>query len=225
MELVDVDTQQAYDRIRATIITLELAPGTLVNEQQLAEDLNMGAVPVREALKLLAHDELIVITPRHGLYVADISLPELEQISEVRLTLEPLCAGLAARRATADDLTVLEALRREQAAIEPGDSRRLLDVDHKFHQAIVRAAGNRYLIRILEHLFGLSQRLWYLALPQLDVLPSAVAEHLKMVEAIKSRDADRARKIMYTHVNEFYDSVRNILQASERHKFRDPDRP
>ena len=217
MELVDVDTRQAYDRIRETIITLELAPGTLVNEQQLAEDLHMGAVPVREALKLLAHDELIVITPRHGLYVADISLPDLEQISEVRLTLEPLCAGLAARRATSDDLTVLEALRTEQAAIDPGDSRRLLDVDHKFHQAIVRAAGNKYLIRILEHLFGLSQRLWYMALPRLDVLPTAVAEHLKMVAAIKSRDADQARKIMHDHVSEFYDSVRNILDSSAKY--------
>jgi len=126
MELDDVDTQHAYNRIREAIITLELAPGTLVNEQQLAEDLHMGSVPVREALKLLAHDELIVITPRHGLYVADISLPDLEQISEVRLTLEPLCAALAAQRATTDDLTVLEALRKEQAATAPSDSRCLL---------------------------------------------------------------------------------------------------
>ena len=216
MELVDVDTQQAYDRIREAIITLELAPGTLVNEQQLAEDLHMGAVPVREALKLLAHDELIVITPRHGLYVADINLPDLEQISEVRLTLEPLCAGLAAQRATTDDLTVLEALRQEQAATAPGDSRRLLDVDHKFHQAIVRAAKNKYLIRILEHLFGLSQRLWYMALPQLDSLPTAVAEHLEMVESIKTQDAVRARKIMHDHVKEFYDRVRAILNSCEK---------
>ena len=104
MELVDIDTQHAYSRIRDAIITLELAPGTLVNEQQLAEVLKMGAVPVREALKLLAHDELIVVTPRHGLYVTDISLPDLEQISEMRLTLEPFCAGLAAQRATTDDL-------------------------------------------------------------------------------------------------------------------------
>jgi DNA-binding GntR family transcriptional regulator len=218
MELVDVDTQHAYDRIREAIITLELAPGTLINEQRLAEDLQMGAVPVREALKLLAHDELIVITPRHGLYVADINLPDLEQISEMRLTLEPLCAGFAAERATADDLTVLEALRKEQAATSPADSRRLLDVDHKFHQAIVRAAKNKYLVRILEHLFGLSQRLWYLALPQLDMLPTAVAEHLELVESIKSKDADRARKIMYDHVNEFYDRVRQILNASDKAK-------
>ena len=211
MELVDVDTQHAYDRIRESIITLELAPGTLVNEQKLAEDLDIGPVTVREARKLLAHDELVVITPRHGLYVADISLSDLEQISEVRLKLEPLCAGLAAQRATTDDLAVLEALRKDQAAIAPSDSRRLLDVDHRFHQAIVRTAKNKYLIRILEHLFGLSQRLWYMALPKLDMLPTAVAEHLKLVESIKSKDADRARKIMYDHVKEFYDCVRNKL--------------
>ncbi len=214
MELVDVDTQQAYDRIRASIITLQLAPGALVNEQQLTEELHMSPVAIREALKLLAHDELVVITPRHGLYVADINLPDLEQISEMRLTLEPLCAGLAARRATADDLAVLEALREQQAATAPADSRHLLDVDHKFHQAVVKAAKNKYLSRILEHLFGLSQRLWYRALPKLDMLPSAVAEHLELVESIKSKDADRARKIMYDHVNEFYDRVRRILKAS-----------
>jgi DNA-binding GntR family transcriptional regulator len=216
MELVDVDTKHAYNRIRETIITLELAPGTLVNEQQLAEDLNMGSAPVREALKLLAHDELIVITPRYGLYVADINLPDLEQISEVRLELEPFCAGLAAQRATTDDLMVLEALRKEQLATPPSDSRRLLDVDHKFHQAIVRAAKNKHLIRTLEHLFGLSQRLWTMALPQLDILPTAVAEHLKMVESIKSKNADRARKIMYDHVKEFYDCVRGVLISSAK---------
>jgi DNA-binding GntR family transcriptional regulator len=132
----------------------------------------------------------------------------------MRLALEPLCAGLAARRATADDLAVLEALRGQQTATAPGDSRHLLNVDHKFHQAIVRAAKNKYLARILEHLFGLSQRLWYLALPKLDMLPSAVAEHLELVESIKSKDADRAQKIMYDHVNEFYDRVRRILKAS-----------
>jgi DNA-binding GntR family transcriptional regulator len=111
---------------------------------------------------------------------------------------------------------VLEALRQEQATTDPSDCRRLLDVDHKFHQAIVRAAKNKYLIRILEHLFGLSQRLWYMALPQLDSLPTAVAEHLEMVESIKSRDAVRARKIMHDHVKEFYDRVRIILNSCEK---------
>jgi DNA-binding GntR family transcriptional regulator len=219
MELERVDTQRAYDIILAKITTLELAPGAAINEQRLAEELNMGTVPVREALKLLAHDSLVVITPRHGLYVADVSRPDLEQISELRLSLESLCARLAAQRATPDDLVVLEVLRQEQAAqaeIEATTdlgqaSQRLFELDHKFHQAVAQAAHNRYLARTLDQFYGLSQRLWYLALPGLGFLPASVEKHLELVEAIKAGDADRAEQVMHDHVQEFYDRVRGIL--------------
>ena len=213
MELVQVDTQRAYEKIREEIITLKLAPGSLINEQHLAEELNLGAAPTREALKLLAHDELVSITPRHGLYIADISVPDLEQLSEMRLTLESLCARLAARRADDDDLMILEALRKEQTSIPPEDSHRLLDIDHKFHQTLVQAAKNKYLARTLEHFFGLSQRLWYMALPHLDFLPTAVAEHLDIVEAIKNRDEDGAAKMMHDHVMAFYGKVKEVLET------------
>jgi DNA-binding GntR family transcriptional regulator len=215
MELVRVDTQRAYELIREKITTLELGPGTSINEQQLAEDLDMGPVPVREALKLLAHDDLVVITPRHGLYVADVDVPDLEEISEMRLSLESLCAQLAAQRATPDDLVVLEALSQEQSAIPPADSRRLFEFDHRFHQAIARAAHNKYLARTLDHLFGLSQRLWYLALPHIEFLPGAVEKHLDLVEAIKDRDAARAEQIMSGHVQDFYSKVREVLTAKD----------
>jgi DNA-binding GntR family transcriptional regulator len=213
MELVAVDTQEAYGRIREAIVTLELPPGSLIDERQLGETLLVGTAPMREALKLLAHDGLVALTPRHGLYVADISMADLEQISEVRLVLEPLCAELAARRATPDDLSVLDALRREHAGISSGNHRHLLDVDHKFHQAVVRAAGNAYLVRIMEHLFGLSQRLWYLALPKLDMLATAVAEHLALMAAIEDGNAEDARRIMHAHVKDFYDRVRPLLEG------------
>jgi DNA-binding GntR family transcriptional regulator len=215
MELVRVDTQRAYELIKEQIATLELAPGATINDQHLAQNLDMGLVPVREALKLLAHDDLVVITPRHGLYVSEVSVSDLEQISEMRLSLESLCARLAAQRATSDDLVILDALRREQADIPPEDSRRLFDVDHRFHQAVARAAHNKYLARTLDHFFGLSQRLWYLALPHLGFLPSAVGKHLDLVEAIKSGDADRAEGIMRDHVQDFYDRVRDVLAAKD----------
>jgi DNA-binding GntR family transcriptional regulator len=211
MKLVRVDTQRAYELIWDKITTLELAPGAHINEQLLAKELDMGLVPVREALKLLAHDNLVVITPRHGLYVADVNLPDLEQISEMRLTLESLSARLAAQRATPDELVVLEALRQEQAATSAEDSRRLFEVDHKFHRAIARAAHNKYLAETLDRFFGLSQRLWYLVLPHLGFLPSAVEKHLYLVEAIQAGDAERAEEIMRHHVGEFYDQVREIL--------------
>ena len=222
MELERVDTKRAYELIRERITTLELAPGSPLNEQQLAEDLDMGLVPVREALKLLAYESLVVITPRHGIYVADVDVPDLEQLSEMRLTLESLSARLAAQRATSDDLVVLEALRQEQASTPTEESRRLFDVDHKFHQAIAQAAHNKYLADSLERLFGLSQRLWYKlvveppgSLPHHRFLPSAVEKHLDLVEAIKAGDADRAGRIMGSHVQEFYDQVRETLVASD----------
>jgi DNA-binding GntR family transcriptional regulator len=213
MELERVDTKRAYQRIREQITTLELAPGSVINDQQLARTLDMALAPVREALKLLAHENLVVITPRHGLYVADVNVPDLEQLSEMRLALEGLSARLAAQRATDDDNAVLEALRQEQASTPAEDSRRLFDVDHKFHQAIAQAAQNKYLAASLESLFGLSQRLWYLALPSLGFLPSSVEKHLELVEAIKTRDGDQAERIMREHVKEFYAQVRKILQA------------
>ena len=215
MKLERVDTIRACDLIRERITTLELAPGVPINEQQLAAELEMGLVPVREALKLLAYENLVVITPRHGMYVADVNVPDLEQVSEMRLTLEGLSARLAAERATPDDLIVLEALRQEQAGTPTGDSRRLIAVDHKFHQAVARAAHNKYLADSLERFFGLSQRLWYLALPRLETLPTAVEKHLELVEAIANRDGDRAEEIMRKHVADFYGQVREILETME----------
>ena len=215
MEPAQVDTQEAYRLIRKRITSLDLAPGTPINEKHLAADLEMGLAPVQEALKLLAHDNLVVMSPRHehGTYVAHVHLADLDQLSQVRLTLESLSARLAAELATAEDLAALEALRWEQAAIPAEDSQGLLNLDQRFHQAIAQAAQNAYLADTLERFFGLSQRLWYLALPRLDVLPAAVKEHLDLVEAIEGRDADRAAQIMHDHVKSFYDKVREALTA------------
>ena len=213
MEVDRVDTKRAYELIREQITTLELEPGAVINEQALASGLGMGLVPVREALRLLAHENLVVITPRHGPYVADVNVPDLEQLSEMRLALEGLSARLAAQRATADDIVILEALRKEQASTPAEDSRRLFDIDHKFHQAVARSAHNKYLADSLERLFGLSQRLWYLVLPQLGFLSGAVEKHLDLVQAIERGDGDEAEQIMRRHVQEFYDQVRDILST------------
>jgi DNA-binding GntR family transcriptional regulator len=215
MELERIDTKRAYDLIRERITTLQLAPGAVIDEQELAASLDMGLAPVREALKLLVHDGLVLITPRHGILVSDLNIPDLDQLSEMRLALEGLSARLAAQRATADEVVILEALRREQAQTPADDSHRQFAIDHKFHEAIARAAHNKYLAESLERLFGLSQRLWYLALPHLGFLPTAVEKHVDLVEAIQARDAERAEAIMREHVAEFYDQVRQILAKEE----------
>jgi DNA-binding GntR family transcriptional regulator len=142
------------------------------------------------------------------LYVADVTLADLEQLSEMRLALEALSAKLAAQRAAADDLAVLDALC---AAQKTTDAAELFALDHKFHQAIAQAAHNKYLAQTLDRFFGLSQRLWVLALPHLDFLPAAVGEHLNLAAAIREGDDGRAAQIMRHHVQDFYDKVRQIL--------------
>jgi len=215
MELVRVDTQRAYDVIWEKITTLELAPGAPINEQELAESMDMGTVPVREALKWLAHENLVEVTERHGIYVADVNTDDLQQLSEMRLSLESLSARLAAERAVADDLVVLKALRKEQEALTAEEGRRLFDMDHRFHQAVAKAAHNRYLAQTLDRLFGLSRRLWYLLLPHLETLSSSVEMHVNLVGAIEDGDPDRAEEIMHEHVKEFYDEVREIMESQD----------
>lgn len=213
MELVRVDAQRAYDLIWEKITTLELPPGAAINEQELAETLDMGASPVREALKWLAHENLIDVTERHGIYVSGVDVEDLQQLSEMRLSLESLSARLAAKRAEPDDLVVLKALRKDQEALEAEESRSLFDLDHRFHQAIAEAAHNRYLGQTLDRLFGLSRRLWYLVLPHLETLPTSVEMHLQLTAAIESGDAERAEAIMHEHVKAFYAEVHEILET------------
>ncbi len=215
MELERVDTQRAYELIREMITTLELEPGSPIDEGALAQGLDMGLVPVRGALRLLIHDHLVDAPPR-GLFVAKINLPDLEQISEMRLLLESYCVRLAAKNALPDDLAVLEALCQEQVQIPPDQLRKLFDLDHKFHQAIARAAKNKYLAQILEDFYGQSKRLWYLALPKLEFLPAAVETHLELVEAIKRKDSKRAEQIMREHIQSFYDKVFQILSEMDK---------
>jgi DNA-binding GntR family transcriptional regulator len=212
MELVRLDTQRAYEQILEKITTLELPPGAPINDQALADELGMELAPVREALKLLAHDELVNIPPQ-GLYVADVNIPDLEQISELRLLLESFCARQAANRATEDDLVVLDALCEEQAGLASDDARELFALDHRFHQAIAAAAHNRHLANVLDHFFGLSQRMWYLVLPELEFLPNAVETHVELVDAIRAGDADRAEALMHDHVQGFYDQVHAVLSG------------
>jgi len=214
MDLARPDTLRAYELIRDKVTTLELKPGATVNEQALAAELNMALAAIQEALKLLVHDELLVVE-RGGLFVSRVDLPDLEQLSELRLLLETYCAQQAAERARPDDIIILEALCKEQSTIAPDDSLRLFEIDHKFHQAIANAAGNKYLATTLDRFFGLSQRLWFLILPHLEFLPNAVEKHVELVEAIKHGDGATASQIMHHHVKDFYDKVQEILHKVE----------
>lgn len=215
MELLRVDTQRAYEQIREKITSLELEPGSTIDEGALSQALDMGLVPVREALNLLSHDHLVE-TGDQRLFVSNFDIEDLGQISEIRMLLEPYCARQAAIHATVDDIVVLEALSREQSQIPTDQPKHLFELDHKFHQSIARAAKNNYLAEILEDFYGLSKRAWFMALPDLDFLSTAVELHLDMVRAIKKGDAEEAALMMKEHVGGFYEKVFEVLKTKSK---------
>src|SRR5882757_1831074 len=95
--------EKAYHAIRNLIVSLQLAPGAVIDERELMEGLGIGRTPVREALRRLAHEGLVEVYPRRGMFVTGVDVRELARLSEVRAVLEPEAARLAATRATDDD--------------------------------------------------------------------------------------------------------------------------
>ena len=210
MKMNKVDTEKAYQLLWERITSLELEPGEILDIAALANELGFSQVSIREALRLLIHDHLVEAPPR-GLYVAGLKFSDLEKISTVRLSLETLASQQAARHATKDDLVILQTLCEEVAQ----DTLELFTLDQRFHLAIAKAAHNNYLAETLQQLYGLSKRLWFLALPYLDFLPSAVKSHIKLVEAIRDKNESLAMEIMGNHIEEFYLKIKDIIQEKE----------
>jgi DNA-binding GntR family transcriptional regulator len=205
-------SDQAYYAIRELVVTLELAPGSLVSESDLMARLGLGRTPVREALRTLARENLIEVYPRRGMFVTGVDVRALASLSEVRSVLEPFAAGLAARRRTSADLAELDTLLGELSALgATPDERRLIEVDQRIHRFVHRAAHNAYLESVLDEHYMLALRIWFLALDRVSNLESAVLEHRALLETIRDGDPERASAVMSTHVDEFEGSIRRSL--------------
>ena len=122
-------SDKAYELIRHKIITLELPPLAPIDEQALMEDLQLGRTPIREALQRLAAEDLVLLAPRRGMFVADISITDLQKIFELRMVLEGFCARLAAERVTPEQLAKMEAAIQELAQVPAANGKALMAID------------------------------------------------------------------------------------------------
>src|SRR5882762_9088878 len=126
---------KAYHAIRGLIVSLELAPGALIDERELIEQLEIGRTPVREALRRLAHEGLVEVYPRRGMFVTGVDVRELARLSEVRAVLEPEAARLAAERATDADRADVVGLLHELAGRGRHDHE-LMALDERIHAVV-----------------------------------------------------------------------------------------
>jgi DNA-binding GntR family transcriptional regulator len=208
-----VISERAYAELRDRIVTLRLAPGTVLREDELMSELGIGRTPLREAVKRLALENLVAVQPRSGTYVTSVDASDIVHISEVRAELEAQAAELAARRmdgAVRERAEALLARLREGGDV---DADALMRLDEEIHRVAWEGAGNPYLLETLERYFALSLRVWYVVLDRVPALGTAVFDHSKLLEAMLAGDADRSRDLMREHVVEF---EREIMAAFSR---------
>jgi len=203
--------EKAYHLIKEKIITLELAPSSVINERALMEELELGRTPIRDALQRLDTEGLVNIIPRRGMFVVDISITDLQGIFEVRIVLAGFCARLAARRITEDQIAQMEAVLQDLEQVQSGDSKALMAIDRRFQKLLYQAADNEFLAEALDRLYDLSLRIWYLVLPRLGDVGDAIEQHWKLHEALKARDEERAEASIQQHIIEFQHRIKAVL--------------
>ena len=206
ISVVDLAADRAYLAIRRLIVSLELAPGAVIDERELMRRLGLGRTPVREGLRRLAQEQLVEVFPRRGMFVTGVDVRDLARISEVRTALEPEAARHAAERAT-------DAERDELADLSDQIKRGadLMDLDERIHRAIYAAAHNHLLEKTLGDYYVLALRIWMIALDRDEALEDAVEAHRDLIQAIVVGNADRAASLMQDHVESFETAMRKVL--------------
>lgn len=209
------------EAIEEEVATGKLAPGTHLDEIELARRFGVSRTPIREALSLLAGEGVVEIRPRRGAVVAQITPQRLVEMFEVMAELEAMCARLAARRITHDELQTLEQAHENcRAASQSVDSDAYFYANEHFHHAIYQASHNRFLS---DQAHALQRRLRPYRRLQLRVrnrLGKSFEEHQSILDALRAGDADRAVDSIRGHVmvqgERFNDLLAGLTQLEEQ---------
>ena len=193
--------EHVADALRAAIVSGDMTPGEIYSAPTLAERFGVSATPVREAMLDLAKQGLIEVIPNKGFQVTRITDTELDEITEIRLMLEPPAAAKAALRATPADVAELTVLAHEVVnAARDGDLIKHVDADRAFHGRLLEIGGNRRLVQIVYDLRDRT-RLYGLAnLAERGDLTATVKEHLTMCEYLATGSSEALADLVRTHI-------------------------
>lgn len=193
--------EQVMDALRAAIVSGEMKAGETYSAPTLADRFGVSATPVREAMLDLAKLGLIRIVPNKGFQVVRITDEELDQITEVRLLLEPPAAAKAATKATPADVAELTELAQQVVdAAKQGDLIAHVEADRAFHGRLLELSGNRPLVDIVYDMRDRTRLYGLAPLAQRGDLGATVEEHLTMCELVAAGDADGLAALVRTHV-------------------------
>lgn len=204
---------QAYDTLRRQLVMLDIRPGDPINDGQVAAAIGVGRTPVREALKRLEADHLVVSYPRRGTFATPIDATELSAISEVRRQLAPFAARSAAERAPTLQREQMRELAAQigRGALGEGNRLGLIELDMAVQSMIYRASGNAHLEDILIRYHHLATRIWCVVIDRLPGLAHHIAEHAELLDAVVGGDGDRAEVLTREHIDGFEREIRRVL--------------
>lgn len=192
---------EVAERLRTMITEGALAPGVRLNERVLCEQLGVSRTPLREALKVLAAERLVELSPNRGASVVALSRSDLAQLFELMGALEGLAGQLAAQRRTDAELAEIRALHFEMlAAHARHDLPAYYELNRRIHFAISRCARNDALVETYDSLNTRIQSLRFRSNFNRDKWDQAVREHQRMLEALEARDGAALRELLEAHL-------------------------
>ena len=190
-----------FQTLRQAILRGELKPGERLMEIQLANKLGVSRTPIREAIRKLELEGLVLMIPRKGAEVAEITEKSLNDVLEVRGALEELAVDLACQRMTTEQIEELKsAANAFEEALHTGDLTAYAEADVQFHDIIYLATDNQRLIQLLYNLREQMYRYRVEYLKQEEVHQTLLEEHQYIIECIEKRDSQNAKVAILTHV-------------------------
>ncbi|MBO1268948.1 GntR family transcriptional regulator [Arthrobacter cavernae] len=203
----------AYRVLCDELIVLDIKPGEPLNDDVISRRLGVGRTPIREAMKRLESDHLVVAYPRRGTFAAGVDITDLAEISEIRQLLEPAASARAARMASPKTRQELKEFAREvdQLLGRQLGQRDLMRLDMRVHRTIYRATGSRHMEDVLIRYDNVATRIWSLVLEKLPPVSEHIAQHIELLDCIADGDADTAAQLTTKHVADFEQLIRSVL--------------
>lgn len=206
-----------FNTLRQAILKGELEPGERLMEIQLAERLGVSRTPIREAIRKLELEGLVLMIPRKGAEVAEISEKSLREVLEVRRSLEELAIELACQRISPEELSELEEAENTFAkAVETGEVMAIAESDESFHELIYRATANERLVQILNNLREQMYRYRLEYIKDEDRRQILVVEHEHILHAIRSRNIVDAKGAVREHIDNQQLTITKNLNTAKK---------
>lgn len=202
-----------FNTLRQAILRGELKPGERLMEIALSQRLGVSRTPVREAIRMLEQEGLVIMIPRKGAQVAQITEQDLNDVLEVRLGLEELAVRFACERITDEEIKELGlAVKEFEKKMREDDLSAQAEADVKFHEIIYGATHNRRLVQIINNIREQMYRYRIEYLKDVESRKTLVKEHYEICDALKHRDAEGAVEKMCIHIKNQQEAIRRSLE-------------